>query len=144
MTRRDIVLALLASARGQAFTPAQLQKAAFLVSENVPELIGEGPAFNFVPYDYGPFDRSVYDEASALQREGLGDIRPSPWGRWSVYAATAEGIEDGTQLLNQMDERYRKYVCDTAEWVRSQSFGGLVKSIYQAYPAMRANSIFKD
>lgn len=143
MTRKDVLLALLAAARGQEYTPAQLQKAAFLLARNLPGLVSDGPAFNFVPYDYGPFDRAVYDDASALQREGLAEILPSGWGRWNVYSASAEGIARGDDVLAQMREAHRKYVEDTSSWVLSQSFTGLVKSIYEAYPEMRANSIFR-
>jgi len=116
----------------------------FLITTNVPALVGEGLRFTFVPYDYGPFDRAVYDEASALQREGLAEIQPSGLGRWNVYAASTKGLEKGAEILAHMSEPHRKYVVETSHWVRSQSFTSLVKSIYKAYPQMRANSIFRD
>jgi hypothetical protein len=143
MTRKEVLLAVLAAARG-TFTPAQLQKGAFLVARNVPALVTNGPPFDFKPYDYGPFDRAVYDEASALQAEGLADISPSGWGRWNIYSASEEGVKRGEEILARMSDPHRKYVTETAGWVRAQSFTGLVKSIYKAYPEMRANSIFRD
>jgi hypothetical protein len=144
MTRKDILLAMLAAAAGLPYTPAQLQKGMFLVTTNVPALVNEGPAFNFVPYDYGPFDRAVYDEASALQREELADIQPSGFGQWNVYAASTEGVEKGNEILARMSEPHRNYVVELSRWVRAQSFTSLVKSIYKAYPDMRANSIFRS
>jgi hypothetical protein len=143
MTRKDVLLAILAAARGQSYTPAQLQKGAFLITRNLPGLVADGLAFNFMPYDYGPFDRAVYDEASALQRDGLADIHPSGSGRWNVYSASSEGVSRGDELLAQMSEAHRKYVAETSRWVRSRSFTSLVKSIYEAYPEMRANSVFR-
>jgi hypothetical protein len=143
MTRDDVLLAMLATARGQSFTPVQIQKAMFLLTENLPLLV-TGPSFNFVAYDYGPFDREVYDGAERLQIQRLAEIRPSPFGRWNTYAATAEGIEAGDALLARMSPGVSNYIGEISEWVRRQSFGGLVRSIYDAYPAMRANSIFRD
>src|SRR4051812_34921382 len=62
MTRGGLVLALLAAAQGRAYTPAQLQKAAFLVTRNLPQAFDRGETFDFQPYDYGPFDKGVYQE----------------------------------------------------------------------------------
>lgn len=58
MQRQDAVLAVLAAADGSSYSPAQLQKALFLIDRNLPDLI-DGPAkFEFRPYDYA-FDRQV-------------------------------------------------------------------------------------
>lgn len=142
MTRNDVLLAMLACAAGRPYSPVQIQKAMFLVTENLPELV-DGPDFIFEAYDYGPFDASVYNEAKALQREGLASIAPSNSGRWNTYAATDEGVELGEQVLSEMDEEDSEYFRNVSKWVRSQSFSGLVKSIYEAYPRMKENSIFR-
>jgi hypothetical protein len=142
MNRRDVLLALLSAANGRAYTPAQLQKGVFLLTKA--SVIDDGPSFNFVPYDYGPFDRAVYLEAELLQKEGLAEIKPSGFGPWHLYAATPPGVERGISVLAKMKEAHRNYVVEISRWVRAQSFTGLVKSIYQAYPEMRANSIFRD
>lgn len=143
MNRRELVLATLACAGGRAFTPVQIQKALFLISRNVPHLVDEGPCFQFEPYDYGPFDNEVYREAEALQAGGLATISPSPRGRWSEYAATDQGVTEGTVLLERLRPDVREYLQQVSGWVRSQSFSQLVRSIYQAYPEMRQNSIFR-
>jgi hypothetical protein len=59
MTRSELILALLAAAEGRPYTPVQIQKAAFLVTRNLPQVMGEEQPFEFVPYDYGPFDADV-------------------------------------------------------------------------------------
>ena len=143
MDRRDLLLAILAASDGRPYDPVQIQKAAFLLTRNRPNVVTDGPNFNFTPYDYGPFDADVYNEASALALAGAAAIAPSAAGRWNTYAATDEGLVRGRQILQNLDEGTREYVSKVSAWVRSQSFGGLVKSIYDAYPDMKVNSIFK-
>jgi hypothetical protein len=142
MNRSNAILAILASANGRTLSPVQLQKAAFLLDRN--GLLSEGAGFHFEPYDYGPFDKSVYDEAETLRIAGLAEIGPAPFGRWKVYSATQAGIEQGQQVLAGLTEQRRNYVQKVTEWVRAQSFSSLVKSIYQQYPEMRVNSVFQD
>lgn len=143
MRRSEAVLAILASANGATLSPAQLQKAAFLLARNTPDVFSEGEQFHFVPYDYGPFDRAVYDEAQGLQLQGLAQINQAPNGRWKMYAASQQGVERGEAVLAALSAERRDYVKRVVEWVRQQSFASLVKSIYTAYPEMRANSIFQ-
>jgi uncharacterized protein YwgA len=138
MRPSETILAILASADGRPLTPVQLQKAVFLLDRN-----GLARGFQFRPYDYGPFDRTVYDEAAALAERGLVSISPAQWGRWNVYAATADGIHAGREVLDDLPADHAAYVRSVVEWVRSQSFASLVKSIYQQYPEMRENSIFQ-
>ncbi|MER9949948.1 hypothetical protein [Mesorhizobium sp. M0047] len=144
MTRQDLLLMMLASANGQPFTPVQIQKAMFLVSRNIPATVSEGPGFNFVPYDYGPFDTAVYNEANALSSSGFAIITPSGSGRWSNYSVSGTGQARGQELLQLLEPPIRDYIQQVATWVRSQSFGSLVKSIYNAYPDTKVNSIFRD
>ncbi|HEY2009510.1 MAG TPA: hypothetical protein VGH23_11005 [Rhizomicrobium sp.] len=144
MSRADLILALLASASGRSYSPAQLQKTVFLVTRNVPGLVNEGPGFDFQPYDYGPFDKAVYQEAEVLKQAGNAEIVPSPWGRWVTYAATQAGIERGEQILNGLRGETAQYLRQVSAWALSQSFSSLVKAIYDMYPEMKVNSIFKD
>jgi hypothetical protein len=143
MNRRDLVLAILAAAEGRTYTPVQIQKAVFLVCDQFPSLIDDGPKFNFQPYDYGPFDSDVYSVIEILQSRDLALIAPSPSGNWNTYAASDVGIDEGDEVLCKMDAGEQRYVHKVSDWVRSLSFRSLVKSIYDAYPQMRANSIFR-
>lgn len=143
MNRRDLTLAILAAARGLSYTPVQLQKATFLVTRNVAGIVDDGPTFNFTPYDYGPFDAAVYDEALELQRASHAVVAPSPFGRWNVYSASEAGVQRGGEILLAQSEAVRLYINEVSAWVRSQGFGSLVRSIYNAYPEMRENSIFR-
>ena len=141
LNRRDLVLAILAASGGRAYTPVQIQKAVFVVCDQLPGLISR-PGFNFKPYDYGPFDSDVYSEISQLQRAGEAMITPSPFGNWNMYAASDTGLIRGLELLDRIGKQ-QEYIKKISAWVRSLSFTSLVKSIYEAYPHMKANSVFK-
>ena len=144
MNRRDLVLAILSAADGRTYSPVQIQKAVFLVCEHFGEVIDDGPAFDFQPYDYGPFDSDVYSEIEALRRAGEAVIAPSANGNWNTYAASDAGIERSNAILHGiLNDETSNYIFAISNWVRSLSFKSLVKSIYEAYPQMRANSIFR-
>jgi hypothetical protein len=143
MTKREVVLVLLAAAGGSPLTPVQLQKAAFLVQRQAPWLI-KGAPFKFEPYDYGPYDRQVYHEAETLAAKG--DVLVVPHGgggRWNTYAATGQGVSAAQALLAKQPAKVQDYLRNVTRWVMSQSFSGLVKSIYAAYPDMKVNSVFQ-
>jgi len=142
MTRRDLILIVLAAAKGRPYQPVQLQKVVFLITRNVPDIIDKGPGFTFAAYDYGPFDAAVYWEAEALRDSGEAIITLSPSGRWKTYAASEFGITRGVEFLNRLPESVRDYIYAISAWALSQSFGSIVRSIYDAYPDMKENSIF--
>ena len=144
MKREDLLLAVLAAAEGRAYQPVQIQKVMFLLDQNVPELITDGDGYNFEPYDYGPFDKQVYKDAETLNSFDFAEITSSPNGRWKRYAASGEGLERGEAILDSLSEAHKNYVCAISEWVRSLGFNQLVKSVYEAYPDMKRNSIFVD
>jgi uncharacterized protein len=143
VTRQEMILAVLAASQGRPYSPVQIQKAAFLVTENLPQLVNEGQNFTFEPYDYGPFDQSVYTECEHLARKGLAEIISQSGVRWNRYAASDVGIERGTEILNSIPKRASDYVKNVSTWVRSQSFESLVRAIYAEYPEMKANSVFR-
>lgn len=142
MERTHLVLAALA-AGGQncSFTPVQVQKLFFLVDREAGSLLG-GPHFNFVPYDYGPFDSDVYSEIESLSTEGLSEIDNTM--RYRVYRLTPSGYEAGVAALSKVVEPARGFLVEAANWVKSLSFQQLVAAIYAKYPEMKTNSIFKS
>jgi hypothetical protein len=136
MLRRDLVLALLASAGGAPYTAVQIQKAAFLVTKQLPSLV-DGPRFEFQPNNYGPYDPRVYDEANALAAADEVTIRASSSGFWNWYSVTPAGTRRGERLLASLPSDVRSYLEEVATWVRSQYFTGLLRSIHKAYPEMK-------
>jgi uncharacterized protein len=142
MTRRqEIVLAALAPARGAGHSPVQVQKLLFLLDREIPDMIG-GPYFNFMPYNYGPFDKSVYDELEALAADNF--VAAVSQGAWRRFCLTPAGQDHGDRLLNALVPSAREYIVRASEFVRSQSFASLVAAIYKAYPEMKENSVFQN
>ncbi len=141
MDREDILLVgLAAGSENATFSPVQVQKLFFLLDREASHLIG-GPHFNFTPYDYGPFDRSVYDGLDALARQDL--VRVQNTGRYRMYSLSQLGYRKGSATLNALPVATRSYIAEIANWVRQLSFEQLVASIYMRYPDMKANSVFR-
>lgn len=140
MNRGDLVLAALAAAgQSASFRPVQVQKLFFLIDQEIPTLV-DGPHFDFRPYDYGPFDSEVYSELGHLKQEGLVLVSQ---GYYRSYSLTQEGFEKGSAALKSLKQSARVYIQRASAWVLSLSFSQLVTAIYDAYPKMKANSVFK-
>ena len=139
MKRSDFVLAVLSVANGAPHTPVQVQKLFFLIDKKIPELVG-GPHFKHTAYDYGPFDVAVYNELSSL--EDTGDLETLNT-RVKQYRLTKQGQINGEIFFNSIDSKAQEYIKRLSEFVRSLSFAQLVSAIYEAYPDMRENSVFR-
>src|SRR6266853_2035360 len=97
MDESGIVLAALAGAGENAtFTPVQVQKLLFLIDREIPRLVG-GPHFRFQPYDFGPFDSTVYEVLEALGRQGL---VYQGRARYQLWTLSPEGYRQGGRLLH--------------------------------------------
>lgn len=121
----------------------QAQKLFFPLDEKLPELVG-GPRFDFKPYAYGPFDSGVYRDFDALARRELVEISTAGFPSLRTYRATPVGQARGAELLDTLPGNAVACIRKLSGWVRSLSFASLVSAVYQAYPAMRVNSVFRD
>lgn len=139
--RRSLVLAIMSPAGERRYSPVQVQKLFFLVDRNVATHLG-GQLFQFRPYNYGPFDRAVYDDLEALSAQGLVEL--SRQQTWTAYGLTEEGQRVGKAVLDQLPPPVQAYAARAAEFVLALDFTQLVSSIYKAYPEMRANSVFQE
>ena len=141
MDKSTLLLAALAAGEGDEHSPVQVQKLIFLVEKNVASDLG-GERFEFVPYDYGPFDSSLYGELQALELAGLASSEATSRG-WKKYRLTSEGQRRGDEVLTTIPQRAQDYLRDVSKFVRRLSFSELVSSVYKAYPEMKVNSVFK-
>lgn len=142
MTRSDLVLAALATAEpGAGWSPVQVQKLFFLLERQASSALG-GKRWSFTAYDYGPFDSAVYSEIETMAGDGL-TIVNRPAGSMRTFRLTEAGHARGVEQLNALHPDVKTYVVSLAQWLRGLSFQQLVSAVYQAYPEMRENSIFR-
>jgi len=136
MTKRDWTLLAIAAADGEALSPVQLQKVLFLLGEF--KLKGRNNFYNFIPYNYGPFDPEIYRDAEALEADRLVTVQAG--GRWKQYAATPRGLALAERLNADADAL--DYLRRVVKWARSLTFQELVTAIYKRFPEYRVNSVF--
>ena len=141
MTKREVVLATLAPAQGKQHSPVQVQKLLFMLDREASQLV-DGPHFNFEPYNYGPFDKAVYQVLDELDEDELVTIRSSGWQR--TYALTPTGQNDGDRLLGELSDSAKDYIRRVSAFVLKLNFLQLVSAIYKAYPDMQKNSILRS
>lgn len=143
MERRDWVLLVIAATGGEALSPVQLQKSLFLIGKNCNRAVGRH-FYKFVPYNYGPFNATIYSDAEELDAEGLVTINRLPGQRWIEYAATTEGLARARSLEKDLPQDAVNYLHRVVPWARSLSFSQLIRAIYSRYPEYRAKSVFQD
>ena len=138
VSRSDILLAILAAANGKELSRVQLQKVAFLVSE---EFRGRLPKdfYMFNKEKFGPFSIDIYRDTEVLHYWGWIHVKSGPEPRYDAYSVAAAVDIDEIAL----DEDVKEYIKDTVGWVLDMSFGEIVRAVYQLFPEYRENSIFK-
>lgn len=142
VSRTYLVLAAMASGDApHELSPVQAQKLFFLIDREASGPLN-GPLFNFRPYDYGPFDRAVYEEMDQLALHGLVKIEKA--GAYRRYVLTERGIQKAQDILPRIPENARTFFAVAGNWVRSLGFRSLVSAIYRAYPETKENSIFQS
>lgn len=139
--REDWPLIVLSLASDGVLTPVEMQKALFLIKQEAGKLV-KGAFYNFVPYNYGPFDQLIYRDVDALVVEGCIALEVADHQRWSFYVITKKGEQRAATLHQQIDPRLRNYAAKAVAWVKSMPFPNLLREIYKKYPDYAANSVF--
>lgn len=136
--REDILLLLADGAQGRfALDPVRLMKGAFLV-------VHRGRAdwrslFRFEAYDYGPFDRQVYDVRDRLIYDDLLEVIP---GRYDSYRLTDVGRERVEEIAAQLGED-ADWIRRIGRYVTTRSFEQLLNEVYDAHPEYAVRSRFR-
>ncbi len=138
VSRSDILLVIIAAANGKELSRVQLQKVAFLVSE---EFKGKLPEnfYKFDKHNFGPFCIDIYDDTEMLHYWGWIRVNPGAEPRLDTYSIAEPFNLDDLQI----NEDIKQYIKDTVAWVVDMSFGEIVRAVYWLFPEYRENSIFK-
>lgn len=140
----DSTLLAIDSARA-ALQPVQLQKALFLFAAKVPaEMLPGTGRYQFKPYDYGPFSAEIYSDAEALEQNGFVAISRPPSSRYKEFRVTPTGRAAAEALRAQEDPNIVTYLANLVTYTQSLGFNQLVASVYEEFPEMKVNSVFKD
>ena len=143
MKKQHWTLLAICAAKGQGLSPVQLQKSLFLLGRRLSkEELGED-FYEFVPYNYGPFDVKIYHDAEGLEELRLITITQPTGYRWKSYQATPFVVELAAKLRTEVLPHALAYLDEVVAWVHGLSFRDLVRAIYEAYPEFRANSVFQ-
>lgn len=142
MERRHWALLVLDEAGPSGLSPIQLQKTLFLIGRNLPDEVGDD-YYEFVPYNYGPFDARVYSDAQYFVNSGLVQVIQVAGKAWSFYTITPNGHNMAQHIREtEASERALSYLTKVVKWVQSLSFAQLLAAIYKAYPEYKAKSVF--
>lgn len=142
MERKDWTLLAITAAGSRGLSPVQIQKSLFLLGKELPSEVG--PFFyDFIPYNYGPFDRNVYMDASELSEKGLISIVDTGSGL-KQYLPTHLGTQCASLLKHAASARALDYLDRIVQWTQGLSFSALLRAIYAKYPEYRQNSVFQD
>lgn len=143
MKPEDWTLLAICAAKGKGLSPVQLQKSLFLLGRKLSkEELGDH-FYEFSPYNYGPFDVKIYQDAEMLEEMGMVSITQSPERRWKIYQATPGGLEFATKLRAEASPHAIEYLDTVVTWVLGRSFRELISAIYAKYPEFRENSVFQ-
>ena len=140
-SREELLLAVLASAPERSMTPVQVQKAMFVLAQEVSAQLPT-KFYAFEKYNYGPFCQALYNDLGILAAQDLVAIEQPLLSRVRIYRATDAGAAKGEACVRAWDNSLGEYVKAVSEWVTSLSFPDLVRAIYRKYPAYKVNSIF--
>jgi uncharacterized protein YwgA len=99
-------------------------------------------AFEFTPYDYGPYSFDLASTVDQMVADGLLSKEPFPGRRYSRYRTTALG-EQVLDADNELSERDLSFVSRTRKYVNTRSFSRLLREVYQEYPEFAVNSRFQ-
>lgn len=150
MHRKLLPLALMYAGDGEPIEGrTRLQKLVFLMQKRLEEA-GEDPLqtddYEFIPYDYGPFSKELYDDIDKTMARGMVEGREEDLGEDKVKY-DYEIQEDGEQWVrDQLAKEEAQRVLRLAEEIKDEYgdvyLSDLIDEVYSRYPKYAENSIY--
>lgn len=122
--------------------PIQIQKAIFLIEKECIENKNFAKTFNFVPYNYGPFDKDIYNDLQTLIQK---NFVASEWnGNIKQYKTTEDTalFDYSNELVTHYGETFIDNVKNITDFVSNLSFDELLNWLYNKYPEMAEKTVY--
>lgn len=150
MHRKLLPLALMYAGDGEPIEGrTRLQKLVFLMQKRLEEG-GEDPFqsddYEFIPYDYGPFSKELYDDLDQTIARDMVDGREEEIGDDKVKY-DYEIQDSGEQWVeNQLSKDDAQRILALAEEIKDKYgdvyLSDLIDDVYSRYPEYAENSIY--
>ena len=151
MHRKLLPLALMYANGGEPIEGrTRLQKMVFLLQKELRQrehfLVTE-PGYDFIPYDYGPFSRDLYDDLDAMIDQQFVDDTEEPLRSGKVkYIYEIEG--DGQELVESEAESWEDVseILQIAREIKQEYndmlLSDLIEFVYSEYPDYAERSVY--
>lgn len=138
VAQEDLMLLLAAGADGPYdFDPIRVMKGSFIIAQQGrQEWRG---LYDFRPYDYGPFDPSVYRTKDTLIARGL--LVVSKESRYPSYRLTDAGHTHLVDVEHRVGAAAASWVKRIGHYVTSKSFSQLLDEVYRRFPEYAVRSV---
>ena len=151
MHRKLLPLALMDAKDGEPIEGrTRLQKMVFLLQKELEQreqFGGTVPTYDFIPYDYGPFSRDLYDDLDAMIDQQFVDDAEEPLQSGKVkYIYEIE--DDGQELVKSEVKRWEEVqeVLNVAREVKREYndmlLSDLIEFVYSEYPDYAERSVY--
>ena len=147
ITERQLIpLSLLEAAGGEISGRTRLQKLAFLLVEE--ELDDDGPGYEFVKYDYGPFSKQLLSDVERLdgdsvvdetQAETFSGNRRYDYELRDDFGGEIEELAESDENAQRVLEAAREVVDEHGD----KPIRELLEDVYDEYPEYLENSVYR-
>ncbi|MFC1735385.1 DUF488 family protein [Candidatus Hydrogenedentota bacterium] len=127
--RQKTILCLLAGANREV-SRIELMKWAFILSREYCSR-KDGPFYDFVPYQYGPFSFALYRDMEPLVERGL--VMEVSEKTWQITL-------DCEDFLDDLSSEVRDGIAETIKRFADESQKSLMDYVYEKYPWFTVNS----
>jgi uncharacterized protein YwgA len=144
--RELIPLALLNAKEGQEIEGrTRLQKMVFLIQQETEDASESLPGtYNYVPYDYGPFARDLYDDLDRLKDKGVIVEEQEEMADGIIKYNYRLGPNAESYFENHPQSKIQEVQTraeDVKKKFNNKSLAELIDLVYSKYPEYAKNSV---